>query len=71
MTLVFTADTLPNVTWLFNDEIIELVDNTGFSVIGPFQISKDSNRYKVYTCMCTYCNTQGSASSGVLAAGIF
>ena len=51
MTLVFTADTLPNVTWLFNDEIIELVDNTGFNVIGPFEISEDPNRYKVYTCV--------------------
>ena len=70
MTLVFTADTLPIVTWLFNNKDIELVNNTGFNVIGPYEISEDSNRYKVHVCVhTTYCNTLGSAPSEVWAAG--
>ena len=47
LTLVFIADTLPNVTWVFNDEVIQLINNPGFNVTGPFPINTDTDMYKV------------------------
>ena len=47
LTLVFIADTLPNVTWVFNNEDIQLVNNPGFNVTGPFLINTDTDMYKV------------------------
>ena len=48
ITLIFT---LPNVTWVFNDEDIQLINNPGFNVTGPFVINTDTDLYKV----CVHC----------------
>ena len=55
LTLVFIANTLPDVTWVFNDEDIQLINNPGFNVTGPFLINTDTDMYKV--CVHIYIYT--------------